>query len=174
MVLIVEDYEVSETTMALMVYAHPQHQTKILDLEGDFITSESSKDLLNHACLNEGCTAEGRRTATIMATNYIQKTPLLVNQVEGIIAIPTHSPDQHTCCWIFLHHVLQVTPITPAKCKITFQNYTEIELDVSAATIREQMKKASIVQTRFCSNQRYAFWLNPKPRRKMTKRRLEE
>ncbi|WP_010200036.1 competence protein ComK [Bacillus sp. m3-13] len=167
---VIQQYQISLTTMALLSNRHPQYQTKIIDIEGDFLTDETAREILHRGCLNDCCTYEGRRVATIYFTNYIQKTPILIDEAEGIIAIPTHSPDQDACCWLFLQHLKHVEAVSPTKCIVVFNNLEELVLDVSASTIYEQVKKASVILTRFCSSKQFNFSLNPKVKRSRNKR----
>ncbi len=162
---VIHQYRIGLSTMALFSHRHPQYQTMILDMEGKFITDETAREILHRGCLDDSCTYEGRRIATIHFTNYIQKTPILIDQAEGIIAIPTHSPDQEACCWLFLQHLSHVESVSSTKCIVYFNNHQYLELDVSAITVYEQVKKASVVLTRFCSNKQFNFSLNPKAKR---------
>ncbi|WP_053073759.1 competence protein ComK [Bacillus sp. LL01] len=162
---VVYQYRIGLTTMALLSHRHPQYQTQIKDMEGDFMTDDTAREILHRGCLDDSCTYDGRRIATIHFTNYIQKTPILIDQAEGIIAIPTHSPDQETCCWLFLHHLSHVESVSSTRCIVVFNNHDRLALNVSAITIYEQVKKAAVVLTRFCSNKQFNFSLNPKVKR---------
>ncbi|MGD6870959.1 competence protein ComK [Sutcliffiella horikoshii] len=171
---VIYQYQISLTTMALKAHRHPQYQTYIKDIEGDYMTDDTARDILHSGCLDDSSTYDGRRIATIHFTNYIQKTPILIDQAEGIIAIPTHSPDQEACCWLFLHHLSHVEAISPTRCVVVFNNHDRLILNVSAITIYEQVKKASVVLTRFCSNKQFNFSLNPKVNRSSKSRKVKD
>jgi competence protein ComK len=163
--VICEDYEISQTTIALLHNHHEKYQTKILDLEGEFYSSKPIMKLLEEACLNNCSTYEGRRQAVIHFTNYTQRIPILINQFEKIIAFPTHSPEQSHCIWIFFHQILEISPINKTQSLITFKNYKQLQLNISFHTLHEQCKKAAICITRFCYPSQFSFWLKPRQKK---------
>jgi competence protein ComK len=126
--VICEEYEISQTTIALLHNHHEKYQTKILDLEGEFYSSKPIMKLLEEACLNYCSTYEGRRQAVIHFTNYTQRIPIVINQFEKIIAFPTHSPEQTQFIWIFFHQILEISPINKTQSLITFKNYKQLKL----------------------------------------------
>ncbi|NLP51850.1 hypothetical protein HC179_14165 [Bacillus sp. RO1] len=94
---IVNDYMINKSTIAIEPHVHPQYQTKIIDMEGVYYSSERPAEILGRSCVKYGATFDGRRDAATKLTNFIQKTPVLISEVYGIIALPTHSPDHSQC-----------------------------------------------------------------------------
>lgn len=147
---IINDYMISLSTIAIVPHRHPQYQTMIIDVEGIFYTSERSEQIISRSCITNGASYNGRRDAAIYLLNYIQKTPILISEADGMIAIPTHSPDREECAWIFYHHIKKVKTNEKNGCIIQFHNYRNLELKVSSQTMRQQIHKAAVIYSIFC------------------------
>jgi competence protein ComK len=162
----VENYRVGRNTMALLSYRDPQFQTKILDVEGGFKTREPAKDLLHKGCIEDSSTYYGRSIATIYFTSYVSNSPILISQVDGVIAVPIYVHKQETCCWLFLQHLAYVEKISINRCLVVFTNQDELELNVPATTVYEQVKKAGLILIRHCSKKQFNFTINPKSKQR--------
>ncbi|WP_223701125.1 competence protein ComK [Sutcliffiella deserti] len=154
---IISEYTISHTTIAILPNLHPEYQTMIIDMEGIFYTKDRSGVILNRSCLKYGASYDGRKEAATHLTNYVQKTPILISEVEGIIALPTHSPEHEDCAWILYHQIKEIKPSKRTCCMIKFHNYTELEVKISSQTMRQQIQKASVIYSIFCTEQRISY-----------------
>ncbi|CAG9621235.1 competence protein ComK [Sutcliffiella rhizosphaerae] len=155
---IINDYTITENTIAIEPHIHPQYQTKISDLEGTFYTSERPIEILARSCIHFGASYDGRREAAIKFTHFIQKTPVLISEVLGIIALPTHSPDHPDCTWIMYHQIKEVIHTsTSHQCHLLFHNYKKLQIPISSQTMRQQTQKAAVIYSIFCTGQRIKF-----------------
>jgi competence protein ComK len=136
-----EDYEVSNTTMALTSHKHPTYQTKIYDVDGIFYCSKSMMDLIDEGCLRGGSTYTGRKKAITFVKRFIQCTPIPVSPNEGIFAFPTCSPSAWECTWLFYFHIKELTLSGTKQTIVTFHNGMELTLDFSKCTLENQMQK---------------------------------
>jgi competence protein ComK len=154
---IINDYTISLSTIAIVPNFHPQYQTMIIDLEGIFYSNDKPGEIISRSCLTYGASYDGRRDAAIYLANYIQKTPILISEANGSIAIPTHSPDHDDCTWIMLHHIKEIKSTTKSCCQIKFHNYTDLEVKISSLTIRQQIQKAAVIYSIFCTKQKISY-----------------
>lgn len=46
---VIYQYQISLTTMALQAHRHPQYQTYIKDIEGEYMTDDTARDILHSA-----------------------------------------------------------------------------------------------------------------------------
>ncbi|WP_404469075.1 competence protein ComK [Sutcliffiella horikoshii] len=154
---IVNEYLINQRTIAIQPHLHPQYQTKIIDMEGIYYTSERPAEILARSCVKYGATFDGRRDVAMKLTNFIQKTPLLVAEVYKIIALPTHSPEHKDCAWIMFHQIMEVIHTKQSICRLKFHNHTEIEFPVSSQTIRQQIQKAAVIYSIFCTELKISY-----------------
>lgn len=135
-----KSYEVSPTTLAIIPNYHEKHQTKILDLYGEYVTSISSIRLIDSACLEGGSSLDGRRKSLRHKKSFHQCPPIPIDPLEDIYAFPTCSPDSHDCMWIFYEHILRAQPINNSTL-ITFQNFQTLEVPISIAVMEKQISR---------------------------------
>jgi competence protein ComK len=154
---ILNDYMISQSTIAIVPHFHPQYQTKIIDVEGVYYSSDRPSGILSRSCFKFGASYDGRREAAMHLTNFIQKTPILISEVLGIIALPTHSPDHDDCAWIMYHQIKEVMQTKRTYCLLRFHNYTELEVSISSQTMRQQIHKAAVIYSIFCTEQRISY-----------------
>ncbi|WP_157842656.1 competence protein ComK [Bacillus alkalisoli] len=171
MMEVMNDYLMDTSTYALLPYFHEKYQTKIIDEDGIYYSEERPEEILRRSCLTYGASYEGRRDSVIYMTNYVQKTPILTLQEEKVISIPTHSPDHMDCAWIMYHQIRQLVPTDKNRCIIKLRNYTEIEVQASHQTMKQQMQKAAVIYSLFCTKQQisYSFMVDGRKRRNPTK-----
>ncbi|QFT90820.1 Competence transcription factor [Bacillus sp. THAF10] len=123
-----------------------------------FYTTDRPIDILARSCIQFGASYDGRREATIKLTNYVQKTPVLISEVLGIIALPTHTPEHPDCTWIMYHQIKEVIQTnTNTHCTLRFHNYTKLEIPISTQTMRQQTQKAAVIYSIFCTEQRISY-----------------
>lgn len=167
---VLEEYYMNSTTIALLPHFHPVYQTKIINWEGEYLTKDRPFEILARSCLELGADYDGRRRAIVAKTNYKQKTPIHLSESLGLIAVPTRSPESIECAWIMYHHIHTVFPTGVKKCKIRFHNGLQIELNISAASMQQQIQKAAVIYSLFCTDQHLNFSFMLDPRRRKNKR----
>jgi competence protein ComK len=151
--IILEDYEITQKTMALLSAAHLDYWTIVLEPDQQLYIHKKPLQLIKTACLKGGSTYEGRRTAVHYLTQSKNKVPIPINPLEHFYAFPTHSPNQFHCNWIFYHHVKSMTPCKKSnETIITFKNSQELTLPVSHYTLEKQLYRTATCMLRF-SNQ---------------------
>ncbi|AST91068.1 hypothetical protein BC6307_07145 [Sutcliffiella cohnii] len=154
-----DEYTITSSTIAILPHFHPFLQTRVLEWDGEYYVKEKPFYIINNNCLHYGASYEGRREAVIHRTNYKQKTPILLSESQELIIIPTHSPEHMDCVWIMFHQIKKITS-TPAGSTIVFHNGEELPLPISAEVIHQQIQKASVIHSLFCTNQMFSFSFN--------------
>ncbi|MEB6548879.1 competence protein ComK [Heyndrickxia sporothermodurans] len=140
---VVETYRISHTTMALEAFNHIEYNTKIYDVEGIFYSRQTIHQLLEQACALYCTDYRGRINAVREAFKYDRKTPLVISPEEMLYAIPTHSPKNYNCKWIFPDHVKAKDYIPASKeLHIYFHNGLKLEVDISEQIYETQVERA--------------------------------
>ncbi|WBL14739.1 competence protein ComK [Sutcliffiella sp. NC1] len=165
-----EEYLITSATVGLFPNFHPWLQTKTLDWDGEFYIEDKPLDAISNSCLHYGASYEGRKKSIVHRTNFKQKTPMIISEAQGMIMIPTHSPDHMYCAWLMYHHIHKVIP-NGTGCTILFHNNVKVDLTISAAVMRQQMQKAAVIYNLFCTDQKinFSFMMDPKKRKKRKK-----
>ncbi|MFZ3591900.1 competence protein ComK, partial [Bacillus sp. DJP31] len=105
-----ENYEISPMTLAILPAYHEKYQSRILDLQGAFYSSQSPIKLIEQACLEGGSSFEGRKKSLQHKKSYFQCPPIPINPLDDIYAFPTCSPESHECVWLFYEHISYYHP----------------------------------------------------------------
>jgi len=141
-VVLIDDYVPSVSTMGLVETTNEDYHTIIYDEQGIYYTKDTAKELLNRACLHRLFTYEGRLQAIRQQLNYFKKTPLLICHEELIYTFPTVSPESPNCHWIFPRHVQSYTS-EKGKITVRFSNGTKLLLNCSPHVYHKQANRAS-------------------------------
>ncbi|WP_157842657.1 competence protein ComK [Bacillus alkalisoli] len=151
------EYYIGPTTIAILPHYHHEYQTKILDAEGTFFTTERPLQIIERSCLKYGADYNGRRNAAVYHTNYKQKTPLLLSGAQRLVLIPTHSPEHMHCMWIMFHQIASVESTGEDTSDVMCNHFVDLQLNISSQTMRTQIQKAAVIYSIFCTDQKVGF-----------------
>lgn len=151
MTIILDHYEISPHTSALLPAYHIDYDTIVWEQDQILYVKKKMMPLLKEGCLVGGAEYDGRRRAVTHKTGIQSKIPIPVNPLDHIYAFPTHSPKQHDCCWIFYHHIQSIKrhPTLPTQSIVTFNSGKELTLNVSYHTLDKQVQRTSYCIVRF-------------------------
>ena len=97
-------YIINNKTLALLPLGK---KTKILEWDKDFIVEESIINIIEHNCILNGSTLEGRRKGSSYLIGASYKPPIIIDEMKRIILIPTHSNKNSNCKWFILDNILK-------------------------------------------------------------------
>lgn len=143
MTQVINDYEVNPRTMALIPARNIDYQTIVLESGRKIHVTKSPLQLIKEACRDGGATYEGRYKAVTHKTGIHKKVPIPISQLDQIYAFPTHSAKQFNCHWIFYHHLKAINLAPHKKSIITFCDHQELEIEVSAYVLKQQMLRTA-------------------------------
>lgn len=132
-------YIISNTTLAIV----PNNQnTRIIEMKHEKKLKELTIKIIEENCNLNGSTLKGRikGSSYLIGSNY--KPPIVVNESNNIILVPTHSVRNEKCNWINLKTILHYWPLNDNKVKIEFINNKKIILDISYNIFDKQVMRA--------------------------------
>ena len=148
---IVENYQITTSTMALTEEYHQNYNAIIHDRNGVYGTKQTVRSLLNEACIERISTYDGRIQAVRQRFPYRKKTPLVICLHERICAFPTNSPDNYGCRWIFPQHI-HMSAMKNGKPVALFKNGTQLPLTCSLHVFNRQRERTANCLNYFQSN----------------------
>lgn len=146
---ILQDYEITNETLALLPSKHHQYETIAVEATGHYYIQKSAIRIMKEACLMGGSTYDGRRAAVIHLTNSKHKVPIPIDPSQYIYAFPTHSPKDLNCSWLFYKHIYSISPLKNKEAIVTFTNRKQLQLPVSHYTLEKQIQRTSHCLFRF-------------------------
>ncbi|TYR79734.1 competence protein [Priestia megaterium] len=150
-----QEYQVNKFTKALIPIHHPEYQTKILDVRGEFFSEKTCKELLTDACIRQLTTFEGALAAVRKTFLYKKLTPLVVNKQLEIIAIPTVSPSSYHCIWFFASHVHASQTLLASNQSsgtVYFHDHTTLPVPLSFHSLKKKLAQAAMLKD-YCRNE---------------------
>jgi competence protein ComK len=139
---VIENGAISHKTKAITEFHHPELRTKIYDQNGIFYSRKSMRQLLEEACIHYCTSYHGRLAAVRKAFRYSKKTPLIISPEEMLCAIPTASPDNMECQWIFMAHIEKYI-VQGGQLVVKFKDETELKLNCSRYIFTQQFERAA-------------------------------
>lgn len=140
---IVENYEINESTLALIAM---KNKTAIYEENQTFFVNQTPNKIMETSCRYYGSTLEGRQKGTenLIGINY--KAPVIVEESRELIFFPTSSPRKEGCSWISLNHINQYFK-SENKMIILFHNGSKLVLDLSYCILDKQILRAARLES---------------------------
>lgn len=141
---ILPTYEITKSTYGLFPAKGIEYDTIVLEEDGLKYVRETSFNLIKKACFASWSDYNGKRNAVIHNLNYRRRTPIPVNEREGLYFFPTHGVTHMDNAWIALEHILQIKKgkrNDKAAGMLVFHNRQSIILPVSTHTLQTQWER---------------------------------
>ena len=133
-------YEINKFTMALIPC--DSKRTKVYETNDTFIISNPIMKIIEESCKSFGSSYLGRHEGTKKLTGISHKSPIIIEETNGIIFFPTTSPRLDTCCWISLKYIKKYYS-SNNKTIVIFENNKHIELNISINSFDNQYLRAT-------------------------------
>ena len=137
-------YEITDETVALIPI--DSSTTKIIELEKEYVISQSAFNIMEENCEYYGSTYDGRVKSAKKILNFSYKIPVLVEETEKIIFFPTKSTTDSSCCWINYSQVTERKK-NGKKIKVQFKNGREEDFDISKLSFENQLLRANMLNS---------------------------
>lgn len=147
---IIENYYITNHTIALFPSYQHDSSTLAIELDQEYRINQSPLSIIKENCIHGYSSYEGRRKAAGKIIKGKNKLPIAVYPQGGIYAIPTHSPWNYNCHWLFFTHIHDIlASATKQKQSIvTFSNSYKIDVPVSSESLNKQWERTSLYALR--------------------------
>ena len=131
-------YKITKKTYALI---SNKDTTKVIEEEHIENIRDECVNIINENCFHYGSSLEGRQ----QGSDY--KPPIILNEHENIILIPTHSIRNNKCCWLVLDKILNYYPTLKNCTQIEFINNQKIDIPLSYTVFDKQVLRATRLES---------------------------
>lgn len=144
------DYEFNLGTLAIV----PNGEDSSLIYEDliNYSVEKSPFRIMEDSCLYYGSTYLGRKDSSKHLLGAEYKVPILVDELNNIIAFPTTSPYSNDCIWLSLSRIKGFEKTSEFVTKVTFDNNLSIFVPCSYRTMESQISRA--YRLNFLTNKR--------------------
>ena len=148
-------YIIEEKTLALI----PQgKKTKILEYSKETIKNYSIKKVIEYNCYINGSTLTGRRHASSYLIGASYKPPIIIDEIQKIILVPTHSYRNPECIWLVLNNILKYELKSEKQVTVIFKNEQKLDLNISYSMFDKQIFRATRLES-VIRSQKYKKYL---------------
>ena len=141
----INEYFINEDT--LIIVPDDNNSTRIYDNDGIYNINTKTFNIINESCLYYGSSYGGRYIGSKKMLEMNYKLPIILDEVKEVIMIPSCSPNSDKCCWICLNNIENYRK-TNNNTTIYFTNGIEYEIDISYASIENQILRATLLLTK--------------------------
>lgn len=118
----------------------------VIESDKELIVDETPLEILSRNCQLNGSTLEGRQKGSSYLTGSSYKPPILLNEINNLIFIPTHSIRNKECVWVSLNNILNYYP-DGNKVEILFKSYQKVHINQSYSIFDKQVMRATRLES---------------------------
>lgn len=137
-------YKISASTLAIIP---EKKKTKVYDDNRCYILKETVEELIDRNCCSNGANLIGRQKGTSYLLNSSYKPPIVINELDNLILVPTHSIRNIECSWIMLNNILNYKNINDKKTIIEFKNGKKVVINCSYNKFDRQIIRATRLES---------------------------
>ena len=134
------EYKINKNTVAIIPIS--KTESKILELEKEFIIKKSVKNLIDESCIFFGSSYKGRLKGTKALININYKSPIIIEESSEIIFFPTSSPRFENCIWLSLENIKDYKKNKYNNSTIIFKNNRLLKLELSYYSLNNQILRS--------------------------------
>ncbi|SHF76749.1 competence protein ComK [Ornithinibacillus halophilus] len=154
---------ITEKTKAILTVNDTYYRSIILEGGEETYYKQKPEKLIDHSCIINGASLDGRRKFIKMIFNIKHKIPIPVDPQQGVFLFPTCSTKKEECTWISYFHMREYKQMG-TKTYITFHDDTGILVNNSINSIEMQDMRTSKIVARMSRNLYPGFSPFPKIR----------
>lgn len=137
-------YTINKKTLAIIPIS--ERSSKIYEENNVIIVPKTTQKLIEENCIYYGSSYSGRKKGTVDLIGVTHKSPIVIEETNGIIFFPTSSPRLKTCGWIALNNVSDYKEDNKDTI-ISFENDLQIKIPVSNKIINNQILRATRLES---------------------------
>ncbi|ENH95646.1 competence transcription factor [Gracilibacillus halophilus YIM-C55.5] len=147
-VVVEQFFELSPSTLAVIGLPNETRKgyfTRVLDYDEtfDYETAYSTQRVMDYTCREFGISLRGLIEGARKLSGITHKPPIAIDRISGMYFFPVESPMKKSCTWIAHSHVSKVEKQDPYNCTIIFKNGRNITLDISYASMINQLYRTA-------------------------------
>jgi len=122
------------------------NKSKVYEENQEIIIRKNPWIIIKESCSYFGSSYFGRHAGTKKMIGVTHKSPIIIEETQGIIFFPTTSPRLDTCEWIN-YKKLSSYFNKNGKTFLTLSNGKNLEIDVSFGTFNNQVLRSSYLDS---------------------------
>ena len=134
------DYEFNKGTLAII--PNGEESSIIYEDFNQYNIEKKPFKIMEDSCMYYGSTYFGRKDSSKNLLGAEYKVPILVDELNNLIALPTTSPFSDDCIWLSLTRIKKIERCSDFVTKIIFDNDLNINVTCSYRSLESQISRA--------------------------------
>lgn len=140
-----ENYFINNETLILRPLS--LDQTKIIELDKEFIINQNIMSIVNNSCCYFGSSYAGRYQGSKKILNMSYKLPIILEDYNEMIIFPTCSSKKEDCCWLLLNNIENYSKDN-RNTIVEFKNKKIENINISFGSFENQIFRATLLLTK--------------------------
>ena len=150
------EYEINPYTMAILPKEYGSKlYSEILEVEDQYLSPFKPLTLIKTSCQFFGSSFNGRREGTKYLIGVTHKAPIIIDSHTSIFALPTTSPINPECIWLFSNHVEKISKHNQFSTTVHFRNGQNLIVPISHSSLFNQLSRVSMLHVKFTQHLEY-------------------
>lgn len=137
-------YKINKKTLAILP---DKNRVKVYEGNHNFNYKETVLELIDRNCCSNGSNLFGRQKGASYLLGSSYKPPIIINEINSLILVPTHSIRNKDCSWVMLHNLLNYKEINNNKTLVEFKNGKKLILNCSFNKFDRQIIRATRLES---------------------------
>ena len=150
------DYEFNKGTLAII--PNGENNSLVYEDFNQYNVEKNPYSIMEESCIYYGSTYSGRKDSSKYLLGAEYKVPILVDELNNIIALPTTSPFSKDCIWLSLNRIKKIDRVSDFVTKVVFDNDLNLNIPCSFRSIESQISRAYRLE--FLTRKRREFFLS--------------
>ncbi|ENH98121.1 hypothetical protein J416_02114 [Gracilibacillus halophilus YIM-C55.5] len=142
-------YRITDKTLAILPKRDVHVRTEIIEMEQEIDHTSAPFQIIKENCIHYGANYEGRKKSVQHHLDFHQKTPIPMAVSKGLYAIPTESPHNYDCSWLFFHGIKDTFLQPDGLPAVRLINERILNIDISLYTLQTQYDRAGMCKVVF-------------------------
>ncbi len=134
------DYEFNKGTLAII--PNGEEDSLVYEDFNKYNINKNPYRIMEDSCMYYGSTYYGRKDSSKYLLGAEYKVPILVDELNNLIALPTTSPFSKDCIWLSLTRIKKIEKVSDFVTKIIFDNDLSVNIPCSYRSIESQISRA--------------------------------
>lgn len=133
------EYEFNKGTLAII--PNGEEASIVYEDFTQFNVNKNPYSIMEDSCMYYGSTYHGRKASSRSLLGAEYKVPIMIDELNDIIALPTTSPLSKDCIWLSLNRIKKFERISDFVTKIVFDNDLSVNIPSSFRSIESQVSR---------------------------------
>lgn len=124
-----------------------EYASIVIEHDRVYHVRQTPLEIIKSSCEAHWSDYDGRRRSVAKLTGYKYKQPIIISEMQSLLAFPTISPSNFDCIWLFFHGIIDIHQ-QPSGSSVTLHSGLNLTLTISYYMLRIQLDRTQTLAQR--------------------------